>query len=214
MKNKILTIISGVIILVVGGILIIDTNNTKKANYEKKEQQINELKYQTTETSTKEETKPTTTTTKKTTTTVNNYKQLQTTKKKKTTKKVATTTKKVIKKTTSKVTNTKGSYKLTHYGWDCKGCGGNTSIGYNVKHTIYYNDKQYGKVRICAMSSAMPLYSIIKIKNYKLGGDITCAVIDRGVGSGVIDLLVESEKKSSQLGIQRNVQIEILRKGK
>ena len=145
----------------------------------------------------------------------------------KTTKKVVKTTKKTTKKitTTRKVNNTKqktttktiskqNGYKLTHYGHDCKGCGGTTSIGYNVKNTIYYNDKQYGKVRVCAMNKSMPLYSIIKIKNYKLGGDITCAVIDRGVGSGVIDLLVENEKKSSQLGIQKGVQIEILRKGK
>lgn len=125
------------------------------------------------------------------------------------------TTKKVVKKNTTKSNTTKQSvYKLTHYGWDCKGCRGNTAIGYNVRNTIYYNDSQFGKVRICAMSKSMPLYSVIKIKNYKLGGDITCIVIDRGVGSGVIDLLTESEKKSSQLGIQRNVQIEILRKGR
>ena len=128
----------------------------------------------------------------------------------KTTKKVIkTTTKKIVKKTTSN----ENGYKLTHYGWDCKGCGGNTASGYNVKNTIYYNDKIYGKVRIVAMKN-LPLYSVIKIKNYKLGGDIIAIVLDRGVGSGVIDLLVESEKKSSQLGIQKGVQIEILRRGK
>lgn len=136
-----------------------------------------------------------------------------TTKTTKTTKKVVKTTKKTITKKTTIHKETHNGYKLTHYGWDCKGCSGNTAAGYNVKHTIYYNDSSYGKVRIVAMKN-IPLYSIIKIKNYKLGGDITAIVLDRGVGSNVIDLLVESEKKSSQLGIQKGVQIEILRKGK
>ena len=132
-------------------------------------------------------------------------------------KKVVKTTKKKTekktKKTTKKTTQVSNGYKLTHYGWDCKGCSGNTASGYNVRKTIYYNDKTYGKVRIVAMKN-LPLYSVIKIKNYKLGGDITAIVLDRGVGSGVIDLLTESEKKSSQLGIQKGVQIEILRRGK
>ena len=105
-------------------------------------------------------------------------------------------------------------YKLTHYGWDCKGCGGKTATGYSIKKTYYYNDKQYGKVRIVAMCSKMKLGSIIRIKNYKRGGDIIAIVIDRGVGCGTIDLLTTSEKKSSQLGIQNNVKIEILRRGK
>ena len=39
-------------------------------------------------------------------------------------------------------------------------------------------------------------------------------VLDRGVGNGVIDLLVESENKASKLGIQNNVEIEVLRRGK
>lgn len=144
---------------------------------------------------------PNTITTTKTTTT------------KKTTKKITTTKKKVNSvKSYKKVTSNK-SYRLTHYGWDC--CkSGVTATGYNVRNTIYYNDFKYGKVRIVAMNKDIPLYSIIKIKNYKLGGDIIAIVIDRGVGSGVIDLLVENEKKSSKLGIQNNVQIEILRKGR
>ena len=115
--------------------------------------------------------------------------------------------------TTTQKSQTTGTYKITHYGWDC--CkSGVTATGYNVKNTIYYNDKQYGQVRIVAMSKAMPLYSIIKIKNYKFGGDIIAIVIDRGVGNGVIDLLVENEKTASKYGIQKGVNIEVLRKGK
>lgn len=130
---------------------------------------------------------------------------------KKETKKVVNVKKQTTTKT--KKTSTLGTYKITHYGWDC--CkSGVTATGYNVKNTIYYNDKQYGNVRICAMSKSIPLYSIIKIKNYKLGGDITCIVIDRGVGNGVIDLLVQNEKTASNYGIQKGAKIEILRRGR
>lgn len=193
MKNK---IIIGVIIGLVGISILVNGLYDKK-NVPEIENEIQ---------STIEIVDTNTNTTK---TTKKSKKAVKTTKK--VTKKIITT-KKANKSTTQK--STQSGYKLTHYGPDCKGCGGNTSIGYNVKHTIYYNDYQFGKVRVCAMSKSIPLYSIIKIKNYKLGGDITCAVIDRGVGNGVIDLLTESEKKSSQLGIQRNVQIEILRRGR
>lgn len=106
------------------------------------------------------------------------------------------------------------TYKITHYGPDCSGCSGTTASGYNVSNTIYYNDATYGQVRVVATSREIPLYSIIKLYNYKLGGDITAIVLDRGVGSGIIDLLVESEAQASQFGIQRGVQIEILRSGR
>lgn len=107
-----------------------------------------------------------------------------------------------------------GIYKITHYGADCKKCSGFTASGFDARHSIYYYDTQFGKVRIVAMSKSMPLYSVIKIKNYKLGGDIIAIVLDRGVGNGVIDLLANSENEARQLGIQKGVEIEILRKGK
>ena len=108
----------------------------------------------------------------------------------------------------------KGTYKLTHYGADCSKCSGFTASGFDARHSIYYYDTQFGKVRIVAMYKNMTLYSIIKIKNYKLGGDIIAIVIDRGVGNGVIDLLTNSENEARQLGIQKGVEIEILRRGK
>ena len=132
----------------------------------------------------------------------------------KTTKKTTKTTYRTTYRTTTKrVEQTSGGYKLTHYGPDCSGCGGTTASGYNVRNTIYYNDNTYGKIRVVAMRD-LPLYSVIKIKNYKQSGDIIAIVLDKPKYYGIIDLLVESEKKSSQLGIQKNVQIEILRKGK
>jgi 3D (Asp-Asp-Asp) domain-containing protein len=164
---------------------------------------------ETTTISTIETTIPTTTTSTTTTTTT-----VVTSVKKATAKKKKVTTTKKRTTNNSKSAQSSGTYKLTHYGPDCRGCGGNTASGYNVKNTIYYNDSKYGKLRIVAMCSKYKLYSIIKIKNYKLGGDLTAIVLDRGVGCRTIDLLVESEKKSSKLGIQKNVSIEILRVGK
>ncbi len=116
----------------------------------------------------------------------------------------------VIKKVQPKQSG--GNYKLTHYGADCGACSGITASGVDVRNTIYYNDSQYGMVHIIATNNDFPLYSIVEIKNY-FGSDITAIVLDRGVGNGVIDLLVESEAKSSQLGIQY-VNIEVLRYGR
>ena len=118
----------------------------------------------------------------------------------------------VIRKVQPKQSNSGSTYKLTHYGADCGACSGITASGVDVRGTIYYNDSQYGTVRIVAMSSSIPMYSIIKIHNY-FGNDITAIVLDRGVGNGVIDLLTESEAKSSELGIQY-VNMEVLRYGK
>lgn len=188
-----------IIIIILSGItyipvIAINKLTQKDIHTEEVKQEIQE------ETPKVEEKKEITKTPKKTKT--NNKKQ----------KNVKPTTKNNNKSQTN-VVNTSGTYKITHYGWDC--CkSGVTATGYNVKNTIYYNDSQYGKVRIVAMSKAMPLYSIIKIKNYKFGGDIIAIVIDRGVGNGVIDLLVENEKTASKYGIQKGVSIEILRKGK
>ena len=105
------------------------------------------------------------------------------------------------------------TYKITHYGPDCSGCSGRTASGYNVSNTIYYNDYEYGQVRIIAIKD-LPLYTIVKIHDYKIGGDTLAIVLDRGVGFGVIDLLVSSESEASRLGIQRNAQVEVLRYGK
>ena len=104
---------------------------------------------------------------------------------------------------------------ITHYSPNCYGCSGVTASGYDVKNTIYYNDIEYGQVRVVAMSRDYPLYSIIKIKDYKLGGDIIAIILDRGgaITGTKIDLLVETEDIAIQCGIQRNVQVEILRLG-
>ena len=102
-----------------------------------------------------------------------------------------------------------GKYTITHYGYDCKGCSGITVSGYNVKNTIYYNDSVYGKVRIIAFNK-LPLYSIVKIKDYK-GSEVIAIVLDSGTNH--IDLLVSNEKEANKLGIVES-EIEVLRRGK
>ena len=139
-----------------------------------------------------------------------------------TTKKTTTTTKKTTKRTTQKRTqsitnNDNNSFRLTHYGWDCKGCGGNTAIGYNVKNTIYYNDKDYGTIRILAADKSIPCGSIIHIKNYKFveGNEFTGIVLDRGsaIVGLTMDLLYPSEADTVVIGRQRNIEFSIERWG-
>lgn len=187
---KKIKIITGVLLIIVGMLIMIS------GLFNKKEQ---EVVIEQTTIGNKTQINNTTTTSSTTTT-----------KKVKTTKKVVKTTKKVVPKKVVKSTN---GFRLTHYGYDCCKTG-RTATGYDISKTIYYNDSTYGKVRIVAMCSKYPLYSIIKIKNYKLGGDTLAIVLDRGVGCGTIDLAVKNEKTASKYGIQNNIQIEILRKGR
>lgn len=124
------------------------------------------------------------------------------------TTKVRTTHKKTAKRTVED-----GTYKVTHYGPDCRGCSGITASGYNVKKTIWYNDQEYGNIRVVATSKKFPLYSVIRLNNYR-GDNIIAIVLDRGVSGNVIDVLVSSEKEATKLGIQKNVKVDILRSGK
>jgi 3D (Asp-Asp-Asp) domain-containing protein len=104
---------------------------------------------------------------------------------------------------------------VTHYGPDCVGCSGITASGYNVSNTIYYNDSEFGQVRIISLSKKYPLYTIVRLNNYK-GGSITAIVLDRGgaIKGNKIDLLVSSESEALKQGTQKNVSVDVLRWGK
>lgn len=77
--------------------------------------------------------------------------------------------------------------KMTGYGGDCKGCGGNLScktkagIKFNLKSQgQYYTDEIYGSVRILAADlSLFPCGTIIKVDNGKLDPFIAI-VLDTG----------------------------------
>lgn len=107
---------------------------------------------------------------------------------------------------------------ITGYGHDCDGCIGITASGYDVRNTIYYNDKTYNKVRVLAADKSLPFGTIIKVSNLENYNDFIGIVLDRGsaisfTGASQIDLLFESENYSYDFGRKHNVTFEILRLG-
>ena len=116
----------------------------------------------------------------------------------------------------SKYYETSFKGKLTHYGPDCALCGGHLGCnGQDARNgNIYYNDKEYGTVRIVAASKILPCGSIIRINvdKYDPNG-MYAIVLDRGVSPGIIDLLKTSQKASSPVRTVNNVVFDIVRYG-
>lgn len=104
--------------------------------------------------------------------------------------------------------------KLVHYGPDCASCSGRLGCnGQNAKNgNIYYNDKEYGKVRIVAASSMFPCGTILKM-HVKAYNNMYVIVLDRGVDSSMIDLLKESQRSKSPVRTVNNVVFDIVRYG-
>lgn len=106
---------------------------------------------------------------------------------------------------------------ITAYNPYCTGCIGITSSGYDVKNTIYYNDKEYGKIRIVAIDKKYKFGSIIKLSNMEGYDDIIAIALDRGslIGNNKksqIDLLFKNKEECINFG-RKDVLIEILRYG-
>lgn len=109
------------------------------------------------------------------------------------------------------------SGNISHYGPDCVGCSGITASGYNISNgNMYYKDKTYGTVKIVAADRKIPFGTIIRIKS----GDKTqlAIVLDRGGAIGfngqfLFDMVCQSEAESYQLGVMRNVTVDVLRYG-
>ena len=111
--------------------------------------------------------------------------------------------------------------KMSGYGPDCYGCTSNkTASGYYVGDgNIYYDDETYGEVRIVSADKKYPFGSIVRISNVTFQTEpIIAIVLDRGGAIGLdkniqFDLLFVKEKDASVIGIERNVNFEILRLG-
>ena len=121
---------------------------------------------------------------------------------------------------------------LTGYGPDCYGCGGRTSTGYDLRENIYYDDTEYGTIRIVAADKYFPFYSIIRISNVQGMEPFIAIVLDRGGNVGwyrnsetgeimfnsqkgtLFDLAFTTEKDPNILGKTNNVKFEVLRSGK
>ena len=108
---------------------------------------------------------------------------------------------------------------MTAYGPDCTGCTtGYTASGYYVRNTIYYNDKEYGKIRIVAADKTLPFGTIIRISDLDIFDEpVIAIVLDRGSAIGFkkksyFDLLYPSERETSFFG-RRNATFEVLRRG-
>lgn len=108
---------------------------------------------------------------------------------------------------------------ITAYGPDCTGCTtGYTASGYYVRNTIYYNDKQYGKIRILAADRSLPFGTIVRISDLNVFAEpVLAIVLDRGSAIGFnkksyFDLLYKSEKETEFFG-RRNATFEVLRRG-
>ena len=111
---------------------------------------------------------------------------------------------------------------LAGYGPDCYGCTSfRTASGrYIGDGNIYYEDEDYGKIRIVAGDKSYPFGTIVRISNTYYGdnSDIYAIVLDRGGGVGkgkrfLFDLLFETESAASKAGSRKNVKFEILRLG-
>ena len=107
---------------------------------------------------------------------------------------------------------------ITAYGPDCAGCIGITASGYNVYNNIYYQDKEYGKIRVLAADKSLPFGTIVRISDLNIFDEpIIGIVLDRGSAIGFnknvyFDLLYKSEKESNSFG-KRKATFEILRRG-
>ncbi len=107
---------------------------------------------------------------------------------------------------------------LTGYGPDCRGCLGITASGYDVRDgNIYYNDEEYGPIRIVAADRRFKFGTIIKVTaNNLYDYSFITIVLDRGglIKGDVIDLLFEKEEGlRAVIGRQNNVKYEVLRFG-
>jgi len=109
--------------------------------------------------------------------------------------------------------------QMTAYGADCAGCSGRVSCPprQDVRNNnIYYNDPDYGSVRILAADRRIPCGSIIKITGVTFSNEeIYGIVLDRGsaIVGNIIDFLVPLEKDGYSIGRQYGVSFEIVRWG-
>lgn len=107
---------------------------------------------------------------------------------------------------------------ITGYGPDCRGCSGVTASGHNLHESIYYNDLEFGTVRILAADKRIPFYSIFRVSNIPGMDPFLAIVLDTGSDVGyekgtLFDLAFESEA-TGVVPLTQNVTFEMLRSGK
>lgn len=109
--------------------------------------------------------------------------------------------------------------KITAYGPDCPGCGGKGACPPRQDFrdgNIYFNDQDYGNIRVVAADKAIPCGSIVRITGINIYPEpILAVVLDRGGGvkGNHMDLLFTSQTKLDGFGTSRNIKFEIIRYG-
>lgn len=99
------------------------------------------------------------------------------------------------------------------------GCNGYTASGRYIGNSIYYNDKEYGTIRIVAADKSYPFGTIVRFNNLNYyGKEIYAIVLDRGGAIGknkrvLFDLLFPNEKTANDFGVAKKVSCDILRIG-
>lgn len=107
---------------------------------------------------------------------------------------------------------------ITGYGPDCAGCSGITASGHNLHESIYYNDLEFGTVRILAADKGIPFYSIFRVSNIPGMDPFLAIVLDTGgnvgYGKGTLFDLAHANEQNGVLPKTSNVTFEMLRSGK
>lgn len=107
---------------------------------------------------------------------------------------------------------------MTGYGPDCVGCGGRVGCppSQNVTNgNVFFNDNEYGTIRIVASDKRIPCGTIVKITNSTVGDEVVAIVLDRGgaIKGTLMDFLVPTEQEASRTIGRQNVTYEIVRWG-
>lgn len=109
--------------------------------------------------------------------------------------------------------------QMTAYKATCVGCTGKVSCPprQDVRNdNIYYEDSEYGSIRILAADLAIPCGTIVQITNVTFSTDpIIGIVLDRGgaIKGNIMDFLVGENDDMDIVGRQRGVQYQVMRWG-
>lgn len=109
--------------------------------------------------------------------------------------------------------------QMTAYNPICEGCTGKVYCPPRQDVTngnIYFEDNEYGQIRILAADYAIPCGTIVKITNVSFTNEpIIGIVLDRGgaIKGNIMDFLMTETDDMNLVGRQKNVHYEVLRWG-
>ena len=105
---------------------------------------------------------------------------------------------------------------LTGYIYNCPLCSGRLACKYDLDLSdgkTFFNDYQYGNVRIVASSSNLSCGTIVSFNSPKVSDQpVLAIVLDRGVHGNSLDLLTESLDAARVVG-RSSITYDVLREG-